>query len=95
MISGRIGWEEPVVPELDLDTEVVVYRDAVGNAVRRNRAKRFLREAVRSLIPEIAPGWDFVILARQPMEKATFIQTREALIRLLQRAKLLVKGNEC
>ncbi len=67
----------------------------VGNAVRRNRAKRLLREAIRSLIPDIAPGWDFVILARQPMEKATFIQTQEALIRLLQRAKLWVKGNEC
>lgn len=38
----------------------------VGNAVQRNRAKRRLKEAVRSLITEYGlPGHDYVFIARQ------------------------------
>ena len=36
----------------------------VGNAVRRNRAKRLIRAAYRQLEPGLAPGWDFVFVAR-------------------------------
>ncbi len=81
--------------ELRISRFAVSAGRSVGNAVQRNRAKRLLREAVRPLIPGITPGWDIVILARQPMEVATFIQIQEALTRLFQRAKLLVKANEC
>lgn len=35
----------------------------VGNAVARNRAKRRLREAARSVLPvEGKPGWDYVLI---------------------------------
>jgi ribonuclease P protein component len=67
---------------------------SVGNAVQRNRAKRLLREAIRPLLSDIEPGWDVLLLARQPMEKATFQQSQEALVRLLERSKLLVNGND-
>jgi ribonuclease P protein component len=37
----------------------------VGNAVRRNRAKRRLREAARAMVPDLAvPGSDYVFVAR-------------------------------
>lgn len=37
----------------------------VGNAVARNRAKRRLRAAVRTVVPELGkPGWDYVLIAR-------------------------------
>lgn len=36
----------------------------VGNAVKRNRARRVLKAAFREIEPNIAAGWDFVIVAR-------------------------------
>lgn len=38
----------------------------VGNAVARNRAKRRLREAARSVLPEAGhAGWDYVLIGRR------------------------------
>ncbi len=36
----------------------------VGGAVIRNRVKRRLREALRSLLPQVAHSWDLVVIAR-------------------------------
>jgi ribonuclease P protein component len=36
----------------------------VGNAVIRNRLKRQLRETWRELTPQVAPGRDYVLVAR-------------------------------
>ncbi len=62
---------------------------SVGNAVRRNRAKRLLRSALQQQLPVIKPGWDVVLIARHRMAGATFQQTVTALASLLGRAKLL------
>lgn len=38
----------------------------VGNAVKRSRAKRRLKEAVRIAMPACAPaGWDYVVIGRE------------------------------
>jgi ribonuclease P protein component len=60
----------------------------VGKAVQRNRAKRLLREAARAFIPEISPGWDIVLVARQPLSEAGLQGAKEAIGSLLQRAGL-------
>lgn len=60
-----------------------------GTAVRRNRAKRILREAMRSLLPNIAPHADLILIARSGLTSATFDETRQALFNLLQRAQLV------
>ncbi len=62
---------------------------SVGNAVRRNRAKRRIRAILRTLQPHIAPGWDLVVLARRPIHTADHAALHNALVRLLQRAGLL------
>ncbi|RPE63318.1 ribonuclease P protein component [Pacificibacter maritimus] len=37
----------------------------VGNAVKRNHAKRRLREAARAVIPELGcDGWDYVLIGK-------------------------------
>ncbi|MBL8050918.1 MAG: ribonuclease P protein component [Anaerolineales bacterium] len=60
-----------------------------GTAVHRNRAKRLLREAMRLLIPNIASGYDFILIARPALVTSTLEDTRSALINLFQRANLL------
>ncbi len=66
----------------------------VGTAVSRNRAKRLLREATRTLIPQIVSGFDLILIARPRLVSATLEETRQALLTLLQRAQLLIPLNE-
>ena len=61
----------------------------VGNAVRRNRAKRLIRSAILSFLPLIKPGWDIIVIARRLMVNATLGQTRSALQSLLLRSGLI------
>ena len=70
---------------------------SVGTAVHRNRAKRLLREAMRTLLPSItsiASGSDLILIARPALAAASFIEVREALQTLLQRAKLIPARHE-
>jgi ribonuclease P protein component len=66
----------------------------VGTAVTRNRAKRLLREAIRPLIPNVASGLDLILIARPGLVSATLEETRQALLSLLERAKILIPQNE-
>ena len=65
----------------------------VGSAVQRNRAKRLLRAAMSTLIPQVNPGLDLLLIARSPLASATLEQTRSALLSLLQRAQLLIPND--
>jgi hypothetical protein len=60
----------------------------VGNAVKRNRARRLIKEAVRLRLPHIKPGYDLVWVARQSIEGATFETVQEAVDAVLHRGKL-------
>jgi len=62
---------------------------SVGTAVYRNRAKRLLREAMRTFIPNIASNSDLILIARPALASASLTEVQEALLHLLQRAKLL------
>ena len=66
----------------------------VGTAVHRNRAKRLLREAMRSLLPSITSNLDLILIARPGLVTATLEDTRQALLNLLQRAQILNPLNE-
>ncbi|MBC7222698.1 MAG: ribonuclease P protein component [Anaerolineae bacterium] len=67
----------------------VVSKRVGSKAVRRNRAKRLMREAVRLHRPCIRPGWDLVWIARAEMAEARFAQVMQAVQDLLRRADLL------
>jgi len=66
----------------------------VGTAVYRNRAKRLLREAMRTLLPNIGSGLDLILIARPGLVSATLEDTRRALVNLLQRARILIPQHE-
>ena len=46
-----------------------------GNAVKRNRSRRIIREAARQLMPELSGGYDLIFVARAktPFVKSTDI----------------------
>ena len=67
---------------------------AVGNAIKRNRAKRLLRTAMNGLIPQTAPGSDLLLIARSPLPGADMQQTRAAINILLKRAGLLSETHD-
>ena len=66
----------------------------VGTAVTRNRAKRLLREAMRTMIPNIATNLDLILIARAGLAAASLEDTRQALQNLLQRAQILTPVHE-
>ena len=61
----------------------------VGHAVARNRAKRLMREAMRQRFLETAPGYDLVLIGRDRIAGATYVQVSAALDNVLARAGLL------
>jgi ribonuclease P protein component len=66
----------------------------IGNAVKRNRAKRLIRAAMQGMIPQLKQGVDILLIARTPAPTASQEQVRAALETLLRRAGLLVSSDE-
>jgi ribonuclease P protein component len=70
LASSRFGWS---------------IKKALGNAVRRNRIRRRLREILRLHRQEIAPGWDVVIHPRSSAATAEFSALAQELISMMPR----------
>lgn len=60
-----------------------------GNAVRRNKLRRWLREAWRALSPSIPQGVDCALIVAPRTSAMTYWELFEELSGLLRRAKLL------
>ncbi|HLX35627.1 MAG TPA: ribonuclease P protein component [Candidatus Limnocylindrales bacterium] len=58
---------------------------ALGSAVVRNRVRRRLREALRSMGPATKPGWDVLVIARPAIVEADYRTVAMTLRRLLTR----------
>jgi ribonuclease P protein component len=61
----------------------------VGSAVKRNRAKRRLRAAVRAQAHAIPAGWDLLWIARAPCVTCEFTQLKDVIGQLLKKAHVL------
>jgi ribonuclease P protein component len=75
--------------ELDHSRFGFVVSRRLGNAVKRNKIKRRMREATRLQVSLIEPGFDLVIIARQPIRSATYQEVEQTLLYLLKKSKLL------
>lgn len=64
---------------------------SIGNAVQRNRAKRVLNAAISSLIPQIKPGFDLVLQARNSASKRSATELQQTLCHVLDKAGILHK----
>ncbi|WP_087973937.1 ribonuclease P protein component [Oceanobacillus rekensis] len=63
----------------------------IGNAVTRNRIKRYLRQAFQDLEDRIRYPYDIVIIARNPTKDMGYEEFKKSLIHLLYKEKLLKK----
>ena len=58
------SYAHPLIVLIALENQLSITRvgvtagKSVGNAVKRNRAKRLIRAATRALHPQMATGWD-------------------------------------
>lgn len=69
---------------------VVVGTKISKRAVIRNRLKRRTREALRILIPRLAPGFDIVVFPRMPVDEVSFEELKKIFEALFLKARLLV-----
>jgi len=80
-----------VAPSVDGPVRVGVSAGRrIGSAVRRNRAKRRLREAVRALLPTIRPGTDVMVTARRAAVQTDTTELVAEIRTALDRAGVLV-----
>ncbi len=89
------SWAHPLLVlivrpnELGLSRVGVTASRKVGGAVKRNRAKRLLREAARHLYPRFGTeGLDVMLIARPKLVETKEREVEEALASLLDRAGL-------
>jgi len=66
----------------------------IGKAVRRNRARRRIREALRGMLSEIAGGADVVLAARQETAEIDFRILQQAIRSALKAESLLDDGED-
>ncbi|MEH7117427.1 ribonuclease P protein component [Neobacillus vireti] len=63
----------------------------IGNAVTRNRIKRYVRQSVFELQEQLAVGKDYVIIARKPVADMDFFEVKKSLTHVLKVGKVLNK----
>jgi ribonuclease P protein component len=63
----------------------------IGNAVTRNRIKRYVRQSIFELNDQLAPGNDYVIIARKPAAEMDFFEVKKSLTHVLKVGKVLKK----
>lgn len=66
----------------------------VGKSVQRSRAKRLLRESMRSQLPFLAGGYDIVVIARPALSEDNYPRLAKVMAGLLRKAGLYRQENE-
>jgi ribonuclease P protein component len=63
----------------------------LGTAVVRNRQRRRLRSILRELTPDVAPGFDVLLVLRPAAAGATQVELESALVGLMRAAGLTTR----
>ncbi|WP_394189827.1 ribonuclease P protein component [Paenisporosarcina quisquiliarum] len=66
----------------------------IGNAVTRNRIKRYIRQAFLEMKDEVKPNIDYVIIARHQAATMDFHESKKSLQHVLKIAKMIQKVRE-
>ncbi|MGM8215776.1 ribonuclease P protein component [Bacillaceae bacterium W0354] len=60
----------------------------LGNAVKRNQIKRYIRHAFIELDGQIKPNYDFIVIARKPTASMSFHEVKRSLSHLLMKTNM-------
>ena len=63
----------------------------VGNSVQRNRSRRLMREAYRTMNYKLVPGYDVILVARQQILDKKCKDVQRSLFGVLRAEQLLEK----
>lgn len=63
----------------------------VGNSVKRNRARRLMKESVRLTNLEIPKGYDFIIIARNTITNAKCVDVKKSFESALKKTGVMKK----
>ena len=58
----------------------------IGNAVTRNRIRRLLKEAVRSMIGSVDGGFNYIVVARTGITELSLAEIKSELVALFKKA---------
>ncbi|WP_100374333.1 ribonuclease P protein component [Bacillus sp. FJAT-45037] len=65
----------------------------VGNAVTRNRIKRYVRTVFQTYQEDLPINYDFVVIARHPVAEMDFHEVESSLKHVLKKSRFLKKKN--
>lgn len=66
----------------------------VGNSVKRNRARRLMRECYRNIAYKLPEGYDFIMIARNTINGRKCQEVEKSMASSFKRAGLLEKRDE-
>lgn len=61
----------------------------IGNAVKRNQIKRYLRQSLLELEQEINQEIDFILIARPDIADKSFAQIKQSMVHVMKLGKIL------
>ncbi len=64
----------------------------VGNAVTRNRVKRYIRETFQKMTDLLIESNDYVVIARKPTATMSYQEVEQSLLHVMRKARVLKKG---
>jgi ribonuclease P protein component len=69
----------------------IITSKSIGNAVKRNKARRRIRNILGKHLINFKQPHDIVVIARTPISQANFVEIEEALCGVLQKAGIISK----
>lgn len=60
----------------------------MGNAVVRNKIKRYIREVLKDIEDKLQLGNDYIIISRRPVVDMDYHQAKSSLVHVLKKAKV-------